>query len=263
MFAISKKVLTEFLKECDIFSNDFSVSDLGVLWNLCNAPQSKGEIYNAGNGLCRYEFAEFLVRLAVDVFYKNKQCATIKEFFDTLLTEYVIPGMNAYDLSSWRTEFYLVEDVDYTLKAYKPILEGVYVKYSTFGPGPTDKMNLHEFRLMCNEAGFINESFPVREVDMCFRQALMTEVDEIFKGDHLELLYVEFIEAITRVANLIFSKLPEEVTLDKKLENSILMLIKLCPPAISKGFTQPTEETFFNMKHSKKEVLLQEYLPAI
>ena len=99
LFSIGKNVLNDFLKKSGFAQDEFFLKDIGILWNLSNAPQSKGEKFNAGNGLCRYEFAEFLIRLAIDRFYKTKQCESIKEAFDKFLVEYAIPGMQKYDLS--------------------------------------------------------------------------------------------------------------------------------------------------------------------
>ena len=262
LFAISKNILNEFIKKCDLFSSDFTANDVGILWNLSNAPQSKGEIFNAGNGLCRYEFAEFMVRLAIDRFYKTKKCATIREAFEQLLHNHAIPGLKLYDMSTWRTNVYLNEDVDCVLKAFRPVLEAIFVKYSALGRGSIDKMNLHEFRLFCTDARLINDNFPVREIDMCFRQAMMTEIDEILDGDHLEMVYVEFIEALSRVADLVNSKNHEMDTLDKKLEALIPTLMKVCPINTSSVFELPSKETFYQMKFVKKLVTVQEYIPA-
>lgn len=262
LFAISKNVLNEFLRKCGILSNEFTVNDAGIIWNLSNAPQSKGEVFNAGNGLCRYEFAEFMTRLAIDRFYKTKKCATLKEAFEKLLSDHAIPGLKLYDQSSWRTDFYLVEDVDHVLKAYKPVLEAIFVKYSALGKGSIDKMNLHEFRMFCNDAKLINENFPLREIDMCFRQAMMTEIDEILDGDHLEMVYVEFIEALTRVAGQMFSKDSSLTSLSQKLEAIIPLALKVCPVNNLVVFEMPSKETYHNMKFKKKLVTLQEFIPA-
>ena len=122
-------------------------------------------------------------------------------------------------------------------------------------------MNLHEFRLMCNEAGLCNERFVLREIDMCFRQAMMTEVDEISQGEHLQMVYVEFIEAIARIADKILEDKPNEVyPLRKKLEGIIPKLLEICPVKIKTGFEAPTEANYHNMKYRKRVVTIQEYI---
>ena len=258
LFAISKNILSDCLRKCNLLGHDFSLSDVAILWNQSNAPQSKGEVFNSGNGLCRYEFAEFLLRLANDKFLKSKQVSTIKEGLELLMHNYLIPVVKTFDTSSWRSKFYLVEDVDCVLKAYKPILEFVFTKYSMLGKGSLDKMNLFEFRLMCGELGIMNGKFVVRDIDWCFRQAMMTEIDEILEGDHLEMIYVEFIEAISRVADLLYRTGDLYPALDKKLEALMQKLIPLCTEGVIRNFEVPNEETFINMKYIKKTIQRQE-----
>jgi Ran GTPase-activating protein (RanGAP) involved in mRNA processing and transport len=258
LFAISKNILGDFLRKCGLLANDYNLSDVAILWNLSNAPQSKGEIFNSGNGLCRYEFSEFLIRLAIDKFFKSKQAKSVLEAFEMLLHQYIIPVVKTFDTNSWRSQFYLLEDVDCVLKAYKPILESIFVKYSAMGKGALDKMNLSEFRILCGEAGLMKGSFVVRDIDWCFRQAMMTEVDEVLAGEHLEMIYVEFIEALSRVADFLYPTSEQHPSLDKKLESLMPALINLAPENVSKFFETPTEETYLNMKYSKKFVQRQE-----
>jgi predicted XRE-type DNA-binding protein len=263
LFNISKTTLNDFLKKCNLFSNDITINDISILWNLSNAPQSKGEIYNSGNGLCRYEFAEFIIRLAIEKFFKAGKAKTIKEAFEVLMIDYIIPGMKLFDQSSWKTEFYLVEDVDHVLKAFKTILEPIFVKYAAKGKGPTDKINLHEFRLFCNDCGFVSENFSMREIDMCFRQAMMTEIDEILDNEHLEMVYVEFVEGLARIADLMFMNPKDPQPLFSKVLEIMTLVARACPEHIMKTFEWPTDDTFFNMKHKKVYVTKYEYIPPI
>ena len=123
-------------------------------------------------------------------------------------------------------------------------------------------MNLHEFRLLCTDARLTNETFPLREIDMCFRQSMMTEIDEILDGEHLEMIYVEFIEAISRVADQIYRTSAQYKTLDKKIVAIMPSLLKVAPASALANFEQPTEEHFYNMKYVKKIVTIQEYIES-
>ncbi|OMJ93570.1 hypothetical protein SteCoe_3405 [Stentor coeruleus] len=261
LFSISKNVLNEFLKKCSFEAEDQVMQECAILWNLSNAPQTKGEKYNAGNGLCRYEFAEFLVRLSITLYYKTKKCETIKESFEKMMNEHALPGMRKYDKSSWHTEKYLKEDVDHFLKLHKQILMGVFDKYSAMGKGMIDRMDLHEFRLMCNEAGLCNEDFVMREIDMCFRQAMMTEIDEIKHSEHLEMVYVEFVEALARIADQLYpDKNGQQLSLKKKLENLMTSMINICPSKAKAGWEPPSDASYHNMKYRRKVVVTQEYI---
>lgn len=59
-------------------------------------------------------------------------------------------------------------------------------------------MSVEEFRDLCTDGGLINESFATREIDVCFRAAMMTQVDEVYKKRHIEMSFVEFLEALAR-----------------------------------------------------------------
>lgn len=263
LFSIGKNVLNEFLKKCNLMKDDFTLLDMGVLWNLANAPQSKGEKFNAGNGLCRYEFAEFLLRFAVDRFFKTKKCETIKASFEKLISEHLLPGLEKYIHSDWHSEKYLKEEVDLFFRLHKPVLEAIFFKYAAAGKGQIDRVNLHEFRLMCNEAGLCNENFVMREIDMCFRQAMMTEVDEILHGEHLQMVYVEFIEAIARIADQIVNDSGEQkIPLKNKLEKIFPMLLQVCPNKVVSSFEPPSESSYHNMKFIKKLSVMSEFIPS-
>ena len=261
LFSISKNVLAEFMKKCKFDNEETVLQEIGILWNLSNAPQSKGEKYNAGNGLCRYEFSEFLVRLAHTLFVKTGKMASLKEAFHKLMEEYVINGIKIYDQSLWHNEKYLTEDVDLFFKLHRPVLEAIFLKYSALGKGPTDRLNLHEFRLMCTEAGLCNDNFVMREIEMCFRQAMMTEVDEILRSEHLQMVYVEFIEALARIAEQIYVDRPGKVlTLKQKLEGMYGNLKNVCPQRVISSFEPPTDAHYHNMKYTRKLVTIQEYI---
>ncbi|OMJ72579.1 hypothetical protein SteCoe_28936 [Stentor coeruleus] len=261
LFSIGKNVLNEFLKKCAFENEDQVLQETGIIWNLSNAPQAKGEKFNAGNGLCRYEFAEFLLRLSIFLYCKNKKSENIKEAFIKLLNDHALPAMKKYDKSSWHTDKYLKEDVDLFFRLHKQILMGVFEKYAAMGKGPLDKMNLHEFRLMCNEAGLCNEEFILREIDMCFRQAMMTEVDEIKHSEHLEMVYVEFIEAFARMADQLYpDKFGEVLTLKRKMENLMPSMIRICPAKAKIGWEPPSDASYHNMKFRRRVVQTQDYI---
>jgi hypothetical protein len=61
-------------------------------------------------------------------------------------------------------------------------------------------MSLDEFQDMCTYAGIINETFASREMGVCFNLAMMTQVDELGKRRHMEMTFVEFLEALSRAA---------------------------------------------------------------
>ena len=179
------------------------------------------------------------------------------------MNDFIRPGIQKYIQSTWHTEKYLTEDVDLFFRLHSVVLEAVFNKYASMGKGPMDRLCLHEFRMMCNEAGLCNETFVMREIDMCFRQAMMTEVDEILQGEHLQMVYVEFIEALARVADeSVPDKAGVQITLRKKLEIILPALMAVCPTRAKNGFEAPTEAHYHNMKYIKRLSVIQEFIPG-
>jgi hypothetical protein len=72
-----------------------------------------------------------------------------------------------YSSETFRWGRYICEEVDVVLKAYLPILKGVYHKFSgrKAKPGQKPFMSLEEFTDLCNTAELLNERFTGRDVD--------------------------------------------------------------------------------------------------
>jgi hypothetical protein len=113
-------------------------------------------------------------------------------------------------------------------------------------------MSLEEFRLLCTDSGIISDSFTTREIDVCFNQAMMTQVDIIFKKRHLEMNFVEFLEAICRAARQRTIEDDPEASLKEKLVEIVDNLLSACPSNVADNFQKPTEETYFKMMYRPK-----------
>ena len=254
LFCITQNVLIDFLNQCNVIDNLFQVSDLGVNWNSANAGKEKGEIYNAGNGLCRYEFMEILVRIAGDRYLRNKICKNASESFEKMLSENLLSVLKSYDNRIFRNTMYMVEEIDYFIKAHKTLFEAIFKKYSgkKSTPGQKPFTSLEEFRLLCIDSGMVCDSFTTREIDVCFSQAMMTQIDYLFKKRHLEMSYLEFLEGICRAAWLTTVEDFPEATLRDKLANIVPKLLSTCSKSFVDSFVKPTEETYFRMMYKPK-----------
>jgi len=104
-------------------------------------------ICNPGNALVRYEFMEFIARVAHDRYLRNKICETDTESLQKLLDEHSMKILEKYDSNRWRWDVYICEDIDLTLKAHKAILDALYKKFSGKKtlPGYKPFMSLEEF----------------------------------------------------------------------------------------------------------------------
>lgn len=61
-------------------------------------------------------------------------------------------------------------------------------------------MSMDEFILLIQESGVISDSFGEREISPIYSMSMMTQKDEIDSDKHMNMVLVEFIEAVGRVA---------------------------------------------------------------
>ena len=119
-------------------------------------------------------------------------------------------------------------------------------------PGKKKFMSLEEFRSLCNDAGLVGEKFATREIDVCFSSAKMSEVDEIYNKKHMEMSFVEMLEAVSRAIDaaelkkLSSSNLSSVIQTDlsKKIEMALFSFIKLCPLSFQDDYEFPTVEAY-------------------
>jgi hypothetical protein len=266
MPSISANQISDLLSTCHVFDENYSVSDLGVNWNAALVPTVKGQEFNPGNALVRYEFLEILTRIAKDKFVRKKVCLSLAEAVERLLKECLLPRFEVLNqaLEPWRKRYHC-EIIDVTLKAHKGILQDLFKKYSGRKclPGQKGFMSLEEFRMVCWEGGIVDCRSTERDVDSCFYLAMMTQEDELFQKKHVEMRFCEFLEAFTRVADMASLKKPSEeiefleknLQLNEKLEIAFQRVIKICSQSLKESFVFPTEKTYEKLMYRTKGLI--------
>jgi hypothetical protein len=137
-------------------------------------------------------------------------------------------------------ERYYNEEVDYFLKAYLPVLDGLYMSWAK-QKGPRKKdvwMVCDEFNNLVQSFVDVNE-YPVRDNPLIFNYAIRLQVNEIYTDKHLNMYLPEFLEALCRAVDKASPYPPGDSPDDwpkekraaqplvNKLENIIGKLIKL------------------------------------
>ena len=97
-------------------------------------------------------------------------------------------------------------------------------------------MCLEEFVTMLSDAKLLNEFFGNREAGPLWNVAMMTNKKELENEKHLNMTFVEFLEALARVADKfsmdhMVDNFPEYTAknpfgLDKKLESTLIQMIQ-------------------------------------
>ena len=150
------------------------------------------------------------------------------------------PAIKGFGYHKWCTERYYNEQVDNFLKAFLPILDGVYLSVAK-QKGPRKKdvwMLLDEFNNFVQSIVDINE-YPIRDNPYVFNQSINLQINEIYTDKHVNMFLPEFLEALCRTVDKASPIPPGEAKeewplekrqaqpLVKKLENILPVLIKL------------------------------------
>lgn len=119
------------------------------------------------------------------------------------MNEHCVPVFTQYNSQKWRDEKYWCEECDDALKKHRQILDTIYNKYSEkkVRPGEKKFMCLEELIDMCKHADLFDENFVERDVNLAFNMSMMTQVDEITKENLFRMTFVEFLEALARIAD--------------------------------------------------------------
>ena len=109
-------------------------------------------------------------------------------------------------------------------------------------------MSKEEWSDLCSHSGLINDTFPARETDLVFNLAMSIRVDELTESKHMEMTFVEFLEALGRAcdkasmppadtANTYGPERLQGQSLSVKVKNAIPALLKLCPKCMHDAVT--------------------------
>jgi hypothetical protein len=103
-----------------------------------------------------------------------------------------------------RRKRYYNEPCDLLLKKFQPQLQQVYRLYSgkENALGEPKRVSISEWIQLTERAGFVDDVFTMREVKLSYLRAQETAVDEQDSDQHRKMAFVEFIEALARVADM-------------------------------------------------------------
>lgn len=62
-------------------------------------------------------------------------------------------------------------------------------------------LRLNKLIDLITESGVVNDSFGAKEIGVIYNLSMMTQVDEIHSTRHMDMRFIEFVEALARVAD--------------------------------------------------------------
>ena len=151
---------------------------------------------------------EILVRLAIDKYYKTRVCDTYDQAVTLFFSTHIFPYFIRFDFSLFRVNRLYNESVDICLKSRLPFLKDIFKRYSGKEtlPGEQKFMSMNEFIDLVTSSGVVDDNFGAREIGTMYNMAMMTQVDEINKDRHYQMRFIEFLEALCRVADRVLTK---------------------------------------------------------
>ena len=247
IWQITQNNLTEFINKCpgmcdikyDI--NNIFLTQKTVCANLVDKEDRKKNNKNLSDNIVRHQFMNLLVKSAKDKYVTVlKQTKDVLEATKWAFERHYDSAIKGFEYHKWRKERYYNEQVDNFLKAFLPILDGVFLSVAK-QKGPRKKdvwMVLDEFNNFVQCLVDIND-YPIRENPIIFNQSIDLQVNEIYTDKHVNMFLPEFLEALCRAVDKA-SPIPpgdskdewpkekrEAQPLVKKLENVLPNLIKL------------------------------------
>jgi len=182
------------------------VADLDLERIKTNANETNSK-FNPKNNLVRHNFLEVFIRLCDTKYLKNgaggPECTTMLQAFKTMFEQECLGYFKQYDSHGWRKSVLWREEIDFTLKMSLDPLRKVYQKFigKNALPGAAQYMSLAEFNDCILSANALSDNFGAKQIGNMYNLAMMTQVDEIDKDRHINMVFVEFLEAVVRVAD--------------------------------------------------------------
>jgi NLR family CARD domain-containing protein 3 len=205
VFSIGNNVFSDIISNFDslIDNQTLKLSDIDLEFVSTNAGPKKSNPRNPERNLVRFQIMEIFTRIALTKYFKTKEVKSQLEAIRKLFSEHLLPFWRLFDCHKWRKERLWNEKWDHVFKRYLTAVKSIYSKFSGkyAMPSAPKFMSFDEFFDLICTAGAVDETFGQREIGIWFNLAMMTQKDEIDKDRHLNMVLVEFIEAIGRVAD--------------------------------------------------------------
>ena len=182
------------------------VADLDLERIKTNANEQNSK-FNPKNNLVRHNFLEVFMRLCDQKYLKmhagGEGVTTMPIAFKMMFETECLPYFSQFDSQKWRRENLWREEVDFTLKISLDPLRSIYKKYigKNSLPGANQFMSFSEFSDCIISANCQSDNFGGKQIGNMYNLAMMTQVDEVEKDKHINMIFVEFLEAIVRVAD--------------------------------------------------------------
>ncbi|KAL4468590.1 hypothetical protein ABPG74_005093 [Tetrahymena malaccensis] len=163
---------------------------------------------NPEKSIIRFQFLELVIRIICDKYMRNGNCKSvqkaIQKFFNKKSIQQVFEEVE--DPQKWRDERFWNEGCECVLKNHIDTIKEIWNRWAD--SRKEDKrslkfqksMNIYEFTDMMKHFKLLNETFTERDILIAFNLSMMIQVDEVNNNKFINMSFVEFLEALSRVA---------------------------------------------------------------
>ncbi|KAL4468589.1 hypothetical protein ABPG74_005092 [Tetrahymena malaccensis] len=189
---------------------NFKISDLDYNFITVNSSKNKEKNYrNPDKAMIRFEFLEVIARIAIDKYIRSGACKYAQECLDNFFSNKQVREKfeEIEDPQAWRDNKYWIEECDIVIQNNLEMIQGLWNKWANSkksekrGFQTTQTMSINEFTDMVKNYNLLDEFLTERDILLAFNQAMMTQVDELNNDRFIQMTFVEFLEAIARLAD--------------------------------------------------------------
>eukprot|EP00931_Biecheleriopsis_adriatica_P090379 TRINITY_DN64379_c0_g1_i1.p1 TRINITY_DN64379_c0_g1~~TRINITY_DN64379_c0_g1_i1.p1 ORF type:complete len:932 (-),score=168.48 TRINITY_DN64379_c0_g1_i1:53-2848(-) len=174
------------------------VDRLFIASNVMSSEQRKDMLVRNDKQLVRFQFLEFILRIADQHFRQSKGFASMTQAVSQVL-EHLRPI--AEKRLNEISEFFAalrVEKVEDVYRQQMPVLAALHERFSgrTGQLGKSRFMSFSHFQDLLERIGAYDADFQQRQAGLAFRLGMMTREDECYDSRFQEMNFVEFLHAL-------------------------------------------------------------------
>ena len=276
LWQITSEILIEWLiDKCDFFDDKYTSKHMikvieEIYFNKRDKEDRKTYKNFSSNkyNLIRHTFLSFLINISIDKYINILRA--VQNPYDAIklgMDNYFIYGTQGYEFHQWRKDRYYNEEVDNYLKAFLPLLDGLYHTFSKKSTRENLIMDDEKEETETERKNYNDKNDEIKMSQEDFNNFISTfidsdskenkminnpliyhiskkiQIDEITNDEFLYLNLIEFFEALCRVIDIDSPAPPEERIEDwpyeKRKEQLLIEKIENIMPTLYKKIDHP------------------------
>jgi hypothetical protein len=230
---MSWRIFTEFVMETKIPEQGDDTCDLQSIDSIFIAStvqlkEMKALNVNPERALARFELLEAIVRIAKDKYMSDGRTESMHEAITMLCEVNILPNAERYNSDFFRKTKLYTKAIDETIGDKMDMLKSLYHKYG----GQKGNMDWRSFTHLLHWKHIYDTEFTSREARLAFRLSSMAAVDEMGSDNCCHLKFIDFVEALCRIANMLVKLAQADAAQDQFTSTRTASLPRKKPPVL-------------------------------